>query len=94
MIGNSYDETNFPHKLFLTLRQVAYLHIIHYWELFCFEWCIKDNVIILPKMWRKYKNIKIHWFQKLQMEEQQYYQNVYVTLKNQDLLKKKRQKNY
>ena len=26
MIGNSGDETNFPHKLFLTNRQVAYLH--------------------------------------------------------------------
>ena len=26
MIGNSEDETNFPHKLLLTNRQVANLH--------------------------------------------------------------------
>ena len=26
MIGNSDDETNFPHKLLLTNRQVANLH--------------------------------------------------------------------
>ena len=26
LIGNSDDETNFPHKLFLTNRQVASLH--------------------------------------------------------------------
>ena len=26
MIGNSNDETNFPHKLLLTNRQVANLH--------------------------------------------------------------------
>ena len=26
MIGNSDNETNFPHKLLLTNRQVAYLH--------------------------------------------------------------------
>ena len=63
----------------------------------------ENNVIILPKV-QENKNKKqtkkkqkalVHYFQKLKMVDQCYYQSVlYVILKNRDLLKTKKQKDY
>ena len=63
----------------------------------------ENNVIILPKV-QENKNKKqtkkkqkalVHYFQKLKMVDQCYYQSVlYVILKNRDLLKTKKQTDY